>query len=317
MKFDLVINVAEELKCPFDLSHTKKHGIIKGDLLFSPMSSIQSVFDDIKTPLDSKISNSFSNSISIHNPNSSSNSNVDVNQNPDAGNVKIKTYNHPQGSTEYLHVAWSHSTHILPALPYITSIISDRLSLNKRILIHCQFGVSRSATLLIAAVMKIQKLSVKEAYDVVQSKANEIGPNMGLIFELADWEKELKRQNTPLISININEDDESQVDGLQVNELQLQVNGNEIQPNDHDYENEYEEDSHDILSPITHNFPIISINGHKHEHSLNDHDNAMKLPRLNLHTSIGTHFNRDELRNVPSFSEVPSFPEDVSLNVRL
>lgn len=55
---------------------------------------------------------------------------------------------------------------------------------NKKILFHCFAGVSRSATFAIAYLMAKQKLSVKEAYDMVKSKRDIIQPNDGFMLAL-------------------------------------------------------------------------------------------------------------------------------------
>jgi len=55
---------------------------------------------------------------------------------------------------------------------------------NKKILFHCFAGVSRSATFAIAYIMMKQKLSVKEAYDMVKNKRDMIKPNNGFMLAL-------------------------------------------------------------------------------------------------------------------------------------
>lgn len=51
-------------------------------------------------------------------------------------------------------------------------------------LIHCYFGVSRSATIVIAFVMKKYGMSYSEAFDLVKSKRRFVGPNLGFIAQL-------------------------------------------------------------------------------------------------------------------------------------
>lgn len=61
-----------------------------------------------------------------------------------------------------------------------------------RILVHCNAGVSRSATVCIAYLMKIEKLTFAQAYDLVKSKRPCAQPNAGFMKQL----KELNKSNT-------------------------------------------------------------------------------------------------------------------------
>lgn len=61
----------------------------------------------------------------------------------------------------------------------------------KKCLVHCAAGISRSSSLVLAYLMKSQKMSLKEAYLFVKSKRNIICPNHGFIFQLVDYEVQL------------------------------------------------------------------------------------------------------------------------------
>ncbi|KAG5362541.1 Tyrosine-protein phosphatase MSG5 [Yarrowia sp. C11] len=105
-----------------------------------------------------------------------------------------------QPNPEYVYVPWGHNSKFLPDLPYLTQLIEDRSSAGKRVLVHCQCGVSRSASLLIAYIMKKQHLDLNAAYDWVKYRSPEIGPNMTLIFQLMDWHKHLLGEKDALES---------------------------------------------------------------------------------------------------------------------
>lgn len=69
-----------------------------------------------------------------------------------------------------------------------------RAAEGKRILVHCQCGVSRSASLVVAFVMKERSWDLNQAYAFVKRKAPAISPNMGLIFQLMEWGRILNNQ---------------------------------------------------------------------------------------------------------------------------
>lgn len=74
--------------------------------------------------------------------------------------------------------------------------IRDALSTGGRILIHCNLGVSRSSTIVIAYLMKSKQWSLKIAYDFVRDRRTCIRPNRGFLHQLADWEQTLFGKKT-------------------------------------------------------------------------------------------------------------------------
>jgi len=60
-----------------------------------------------------------------------------------------------------------------------------------RILIHCAAGVSRSSTLLIAYLMKVNKWTFREAYEHVKKRRPIVSPNAGFLRQLLEFEKQL------------------------------------------------------------------------------------------------------------------------------
>lgn len=64
------------------------------------------------------------------------------------------------------------------------------------ILVHCRVGVSRSATVTIAYVMKHLQIPLVDAYLIVRSRRLNvlIQPNMRLLYNLCGWEVELARE---------------------------------------------------------------------------------------------------------------------------
>lgn len=64
--------------------------------------------------------------------------------------------------------------------------------LNRRVYIHCNAGISRSPSIIIAYVMKYLKLDFKSAYKFVKNTRLTIKPNTGFISQLIDYESKLK-----------------------------------------------------------------------------------------------------------------------------
>jgi len=65
-----------------------------------------------------------------------------------------------------------------------------------QVLVHCRVGVSRSATVTIAYVMKHLGITLVDAYLIVRSRRLSvlIQPNMRLLYNLLGWELKLVRE---------------------------------------------------------------------------------------------------------------------------
>lgn len=116
------------------------------------------------------------------------------------------------GDKRYVYIPWSHTLSILERLPELTSTIAKYDTKGKKILVHCQCGVLRSACVIVAYFMVKFSISVNEAYELLKSgtdntaeacnlniatlgntvqACDRICPNMSLIFELMDFGEQL------------------------------------------------------------------------------------------------------------------------------
>lgn len=93
----------------------------------------------------------------------------------------------------YYHAKWSHSSKISVDLDRLTDIIHDAVGHNKKVLVHCQCGVSRSASLIVAYIMRFHNLGLNDAYSQLKRIAKDTSPNMGLIFQLMEWNEQRSR----------------------------------------------------------------------------------------------------------------------------
>lgn len=109
---------------------------------------------------------------------------------------EITDYSHQakNQNVEYYFIPWTHTSKLAIDFPLLTTLIDTSLNLNKKILIHCQCGVSRSASLIIAYFMKKFNCSYNDAYSRLKEKVPQISPNLSLIYELIEWQEYLENQ---------------------------------------------------------------------------------------------------------------------------
>ncbi len=87
------------------------------------------------------------------------------------------------------------STNIYDYFDTYSNIVKRILTNPKaQILIHCHAGISRSPTLIIAILAKLQGLNVQSAWDFVKSKRCCVKPNEGFKDQLLRWNDELTRR---------------------------------------------------------------------------------------------------------------------------
>uniref|UniRef100_A0A8C6Z3U2 protein-tyrosine-phosphatase n=1 Tax=Nothoprocta perdicaria TaxID=30464 RepID=A0A8C6Z3U2_NOTPE len=81
---------------------------------------------------------------------------------------------------------------ILPWLDKSVDFIEKAKASNGCVLVHCLAGISRSATIAIAYIMKRMDMSLDEAYRFVKEKRPTISPNFNFLGQLLDFEKKIK-----------------------------------------------------------------------------------------------------------------------------
>jgi len=79
---------------------------------------------------------------------------------------------------------------MLQNLPQCINFIDNELKKGYKVLVHCNGGISRSASVIIGYLMKKNQISYEEAFQIVKEKKNNIKPNLGFEIMLKnDFEK--------------------------------------------------------------------------------------------------------------------------------
>ncbi|CAF2720563.1 unnamed protein product [Rotaria sp. Silwood2] len=81
------------------------------------------------------------------------------------------------------------TTSIQPYFDRLTDRIEQSLRQGRKTLVHCYVGRSRSASIILAYLMKYKQMSLREAFYYLRSRRPIIGPNFGFIKQLVAYEK--------------------------------------------------------------------------------------------------------------------------------
>lgn len=172
-KFDVVINVAREVLNPFEaVAKNNRLGNHKALQLESPIPDTAMTNDSFATAFEYP---------------------------PSSDHNMTETPTTPKGTSfsepEYIHMPWEHNTDIATDLMMLCETIERRTKDGKKVLVHCQQGASRSASLIIAyGLYQNPGLTVNDAYYAAQSKSRWISPNMRLMYCLQDFQKEVSKK---------------------------------------------------------------------------------------------------------------------------
>ncbi|XP_050090933.1 dual specificity protein phosphatase 18 [Anopheles aquasalis] len=73
----------------------------------------------------------------------------------------------------------------------VADLIEEESNANGVTLVHCVAGISRSATLCLAYLMKHHRMSLKDAYNHIKDKRPQVRPNVSFVKQLMDFEQQL------------------------------------------------------------------------------------------------------------------------------
>ncbi|PLW42362.1 hypothetical protein PCASD_06397 [Puccinia coronata f. sp. avenae] len=225
MGFGLIINVAKEVDCPWEATSSPapiehswpKLQPNKKGFVVRPTASTP----NLKRSFEGKICVSLPEqpqpSHNPHNPNRTSSS---------PGLFQLKRLDADRKtsrpSLDYIKLPWSHNQDGLAEIFSSSEVFSliDRARESKlKTLIHCQCGVSRSATFVIGycmreAVYRPDKLPLSgrmyDAYSFVKEKSPWAGPNMGLIYQLIKYKQFLFKSRRQIVEEDEEEEEEEE-----------------------------------------------------------------------------------------------------------
>ena len=181
LEFDVILNVAREVLNPFlavvdDNAQFRKEGVVIHEGSNGEKAYLAGR-GSVSEPQSAVSPRSFASALEA--------------EKEDASGTAPGT---PRAQPEYVHVPWDHNTNVVDDLLRLCELIDDRVRLNKKVLVHCQCGVSRSASLVVAyGLYKNPQLTVQEAYDAVKFRSRWIGPNMNLIYQLSEFKTKLAK----------------------------------------------------------------------------------------------------------------------------
>ncbi|KAG1938674.1 Tyrosine-protein phosphatase vhp-1 [Pimephales promelas] len=94
----------------------------------------------------------------------------------------------------------SYCEKLLPWLDDSNEFIDKAKVSNCRVIVHCLAGISRSATIAIAYIMKTMGLSSDDAYRFVKDRRPSISPNFNFLGQLLEFERGLQMKKSPIRS---------------------------------------------------------------------------------------------------------------------
>lgn len=184
-----LLNVAYEVNNPFIMSYLKKDAssLIKKSKITDDEIDIEMIFDE---NADIEIEQKFSS---------------EIDDEFDKEEEKRKFISKTEMSTvealrdlstslkrniRYKKFYWHHNQdHLSKYFDKAFEFINESRNKKEAVLVSCQQGVSRSASLIIAYIMKTLQLNVAQAYAFVKLRNPHISPNLNLMNQLTEFEK--------------------------------------------------------------------------------------------------------------------------------
>jgi len=100
---------------------------------------------------------------------------------------------HSDPTIKYFKMDLNDDTHfnLMPFFDQVFDVLNQHNNQQQAVLFHCASGCSRSASMVIAYLMKLNGWTLKQSYDYVKEHRSKIKPNPGFIECLIGYEKQL------------------------------------------------------------------------------------------------------------------------------
>ena len=107
--------------------------------------------------------------------------------------IEIENFHESTGSIQYLKLQLDDSMdvkiadHFQECFDFISKVQFE----GGKVFVHCQAGISRSATIVMSYLMYHEKMSLRDAFLHTKACRHQIGPNLGFFKELMALEKQI------------------------------------------------------------------------------------------------------------------------------
>ena len=99
-----------------------------------------------------------------------------------------------------MFIGWYKNSTLLSIV--FSCVFSDEArEAGAKLLVHCQAGVSRSATITIAFLLQHSRMTMTDAYRFTKAKRQIISPNFNFMGQLLDFEQALNQGRVPRVAI--------------------------------------------------------------------------------------------------------------------
>jgi protein-tyrosine phosphatase len=103
--------------------------------------------------------------------------------------INLTAHKYPNAHVDvFTHSSFSFSDHenfdLTSRLAPVLEIIQEKISKKENVLVHCQKGISRAPSVIIAFLIKHRKMSFEDSLKMVQKHNPEAYPNLGFLMHL-------------------------------------------------------------------------------------------------------------------------------------
>ena len=94
-------------------------------------------------------------------------------------------------------------TNIRKVFSHTNEFIQQAIAANGCVLVHCNAGISRSASIVLAYLLGIHFMKYDDAYQLLKRARSAIRPNIGFVQQLKEYAAEIARMNEEKVENNV------------------------------------------------------------------------------------------------------------------